>query len=368
MTQFNGKTKICYDANAMDVLETLPAKHALLVTDPFMVKTGFSERIVSHLERANIAYTIFGDVEPDPSLKTVKRGIQAMDDATDLIITLGGGSAIDTAKAILYFTHKANPTGKKPILVAIPTTAGTGSEVTAFSVVTDTEKGLKLPLVDELMIPDIAVLDARFTRTVPASVTAATGMDVLTHAIEAYTARKANAFTNLYAEQAIKYVFKYLARSYSCGDDMVAREKMLLASCMAGMAFNNAGLGIGHSIAHALGGSFHIPHGKANALVLPHAIRFNTFDAGEKYRSIAALLGLPSATIDEGVSSLIHGIDWLNNQMGIPTRIRDLDVDQAAFTAAIPTMAGNALEDPCTEGTPRQPSISDLKTILEQLY
>ncbi|MCP4119098.1 MAG: iron-containing alcohol dehydrogenase [Desulfobacteraceae bacterium] len=368
MTQFNGKTKICYDENAMEVLETLDAKHALLVTDPFMVKTGFSKRIVSHLERANIAYTIFGNVEPDPSLNTVKQGMLAMDDATDVIIALGGGSAIDTAKAILYFCYKAAPEGKKPILVAIPTTSGTGSEVTAFSVVTDTEKGIKLPLVDELMIPDMAVLDARFTRTVPASVTAATGMDVLTHAIEAYTARKANAFTNLYAEQAIKYVFKYLARSYSNGDDMIAREKMLLASCMAGMAFNNAGLGICHSVAHALGGAFHVPHGKANSLVLPHAIRFNTFDAGEKYRSIAALLGLPSATIDEGVTSLVHGIEWLNEQMGIPSRVRDLGIEQADYSAAIPTMAAHALDDPCTEGTPRLPSISDLKTIFEQLY
>ncbi|MCG8567758.1 MAG: iron-containing alcohol dehydrogenase, partial [Desulfobacterales bacterium] len=249
MTQFNGRTKICYGGNAIDALETLKARRAFIVTDPFMVKTGFVDRIKSHLDRADIEHCLFSDVEPDPSLETVTKGtLQMLEQGADLVIALGGGSAIDAAKAIMFFAHKARKGEKKPFLLAIPTTSGTGSEVTAISVVTDKKNEVKIPLLDELLIPDMAILDARFTRTVPPSVTAATGMDVLTHAIEAYTSRQANAFTSIYSEYAIKYVFKYLHRAYENGDDMEAREMMLLASCMAGMAFNNSGLGITHSI------------------------------------------------------------------------------------------------------------------------
>ena len=378
MTQFNGRTKICYGGDAIESLEQLPAKRALIVTDPFMVKTGFVDRIKSHLDRAGIAHGLFGDVESDPSLETVTRGtLFLLEEGADLIIALGGGSAIDAAKAIMFFGHRvasqSNPGNrgnqvKKPMLVAIPTTSGTGSEVTAISVVTDRVNEVKIPLLDELMIPDMAILDARFTRTVPPSVTAATGMDVLTHAIEAYTATGANAFSSIYAEYAIKYVFTYLLRAYSNGDDMEAREMMLLASCMAGMAFNNSGLGITHSMAHSLGGVFHIPHGTANAVMLPHVIGFNSFDVGVKYHEIARMLELPSESVKAGVESLVAAVAGLNAAMDIPSRIRELKVDEAAFRAELPTMAQHALDDGCTPGNPRRPSLDDIKRLLEQAW
>ena len=256
----------------------------------------------------------------------------------------------------------------RPTLLAIPTTSGTGSEVTSIAVITDKEHGVKIPLRDESLIPDIAVLDARFTRTVPPSVTAATGMDVLTHAIEAYITRNHNAFTDLLAVQAINYVFKFLLRAYKHMEDMEAREMMLLGSCMAGMAFNNSGLGITHSMAHALGGHFHVPHGLANAVLLPYAIRFNSFDAGVRCRELARVIGLPHENVEEGTKSLIYAIDTLNDAMGIPARIRDLRIDEKAFFAAVDVMAAHALEDLCTATNPRRPSLGDLKELFAQAW
>ncbi len=369
MTQFHGKTKICYGKYALDTLEELPCTRAFVVTDPFMVKSGFADQITSHLERRDIPHRIFSHVEPDPSLETVKQGtVEFASSRADLIVALGGGSAIDTAKAIAFFARKAAPQLPRPLLVAIPTTSGTGSEVTAISVVTDKAQGVKIPLNDELLIPDVAILDARFTRTVPPSVTAATGMDVLTHAIEAYTSRDNNAFTDILAIQAIRYVFSFLYKAYQQMEDMEAREMMLLGSCMAGMAFNNSGLGITHSMAHALGGQFHIPHGLANAVLLPHAVRFNSFDAGVRYRELARIIGLPHANVEEGTNGLITAIRSLNETMGIPARIRDLKVEESAFRAALDTMAAHALEDMCTKSNPRRPSVADIRMLLEQAW
>lgn len=369
MTQFYGKTKICYGKDALDSLERLVARHAFIVTDPFMVKVGFADRLKSHLERSGMAYSVFDEVEPDPSLETVVKGtLLFLKNKADMIIALGGGSAIDAAKAISFFACKAGDGKTKPMLVAIPTTSGTGSEVTAISVITDKVNGVKIPLSDELLIPDVAILDARFTRTVPPSITAVTGMDVLTHAIEAYTSRQANAFTTIYAEYGIRYVCKYLFRAFENMDDMEAREMLLLGSCMAGMAFNNSGLGITHSIAHSLGGLFHVPHGLANAVMLPHVIRFNSFDVGGKYREIAGILSLPAATVEEGTASLIRAVNDMNASMGIPDRIRHLKVDEKVFREHLDSMSRNALDDICTKGNPRSPSHGDIRMILEQAW
>ena len=369
MTQFYGKTKICYGKYALETLEELPAKRAFIVTDPFMVKTGFADQVMSHLERSGIEYHTFDGVEPDPSLETVTKGTLCfLQDRADVIVALGGGSAIDTAKAISFFAYKAKADQPKPMLVAIPTTSGTGSEVTAISVVTDKVNGVKIPLNDELLIPDMAILDARFTRTVPPGVTAATGMDVLTHAIEAYTSRQSNAFTEIYADKAIRYVFKYLFRAYQRMDDMEARDMMLLGSCMAGMAFNNSGLGITHSIAHSLGGLFHIPHGLANAVLLPYVIRFNSFDAGVRYREIAEMASLPCSTVEEGTGNLIQAVRDLNASMNIPASIRSLKVEEKMFREHLDSIAKNALEDICTAGNPRSPSHDDIRTLLDQAW
>ena len=372
--QFYGKTKICYGAYALETLEELSSRQAFIVTDPFMVKSGFADVVKSHLDRRGIGHRTFDGVEPDPSLETVTKGtVQFMHDKADLIIALGGGSAIDAAKAIAFFAYKADESRGKPTLVAIPTTSGTGSEVTAISVITDKVNEVKIPLNDELLIPDIAILDARFTRTVPPGVTAATGMDVLTHAIEAYTSRQANAFTSIYAKYAIRYVFQYLYRTYQNMDDMEGREMMQLGSCMAGMAFNNSGLGITHSIAHSLGGIFHIPHGLANAVMLPYVIKFNSFDVGVKYWEIAKRLALPSNTVEEGTSSLIKAVRDLNASMGIPARISEMrpggkPIDREVFRGHLDTISRNALEDICTGGNPRRPSGEDIKNILDEAW
>ncbi len=369
MTQFYGKTKICYGNDALDSLDQVPATKAFIVTDPFMVKTGFADRIKSHLDRSGIAHHTFSEVEPDPSLETVVRGTALfLKTQGDLLIALGGGSSIDTAKAIKYFACKTGTLNKLPQLVAIPTTSGTGSEVTAISVVTDKANEVKIPLNDELLIPDHAILDARFTRTLPPHVTAATGMDVLTHAIEAYTSCHANIFTSIYARNAMRYVFGYLYRAYCNMDDMEAREMMLLGSCMAGMAFNNSGLGIAHSLAHTLGGHFHIPHGLANAVLLPFVIKYNSFDVGVHYREIASLLHLPASSVEEGVASLTRAIRDLNASMEIPNQIRFLKVEEHSFREHLDVMASNALQDICTQGNPRKPSKEDLLNLLEQAW
>lgn len=369
MTQFYGKTKICYGEDALEELEHLPAKQAFIVSDAFMVEVGFVDRIKSHLDRAGIPHRTFSDVEPDPSLDIVVKGSQLfIEDGADLMIAIGGGSPIDAAKAIAFIAHKADPERPKATLVAIPTTSGTGSEVTSISVITDKANEVKIPLNDEMLIPDLAILDARFTRTLPPHVTAPTGMDVLTHAIEAYTSRQANAFTSIHAEYAIKYVFKYLLRAYTNKDDMEAREMMLLASCMAGMAFNNSGLGITHSVAHSLGGIFHVPHGLANAVMLPYVIQFNSFDVGVRYREIAQMLDLPAATVSEGVASLIQAVRELNSAMQIPGSIRELKVDEQIFRRQLGVMAGNVLDDICTAGNPRRPSAGDVVRLLEEAW
>lgn len=369
MTQFYGKTKICYGNYALETLEELNSRRAFIVTDPFMLKSGFVDRVKSHLDRKGITHSIFAEVEPDPSLETVTKGtFQFLQQEADLIIALGGGSAIDAAKGIAFFAYHAKDGKEKAMLVAIPTTAGTGSEVTAISVITDKVNEVKIPLNDELLIPDMAILDARFTRTVPPHVTAATGMDVLTHAIEAYTSRQSNAFTTIYAEHGIRYVFKYLYRAYQNMDDMEAREMMQLGSCMAGMAFNNSGLGITHSIAHSLGGLFHVPHGLANAVLLPYVIRYNSFDVGVKYREIAEILSLPANTVEEGTSSLIQAVRDLNASMGIPGRVGELKIDEKVFREHLDIMSKNALEDFCTGGNPRRPSRDDIRTLLEHAW
>lgn len=369
MTQFNGRTRICYGENAVNMLEKLSGHHAFIVTDPFMVKIGFTDRVISGLERASISSTVYDKVEPDPSLDAVREGtVKLLADGADLIIALGGGSSIDAAKAMMYFACKADASKAKPQLVVIPTTSGTGSEVTAVTVITDTERQMKIPLMDEIITPDMAVLDARFTRSVPPSVTAATGMDVLTHALEAFVCTSANAFTDLYAMHAIKYVFRYLLRCYRNGDDMEARQNMLLASCMAGMAFNNSGLGVAHSIAHTLGGLFHIPHGKANAVLLPYVIRFNSFDVRDRYRTVAKKLELPCESVEQGNESLIEAVRWLNSQMGIPNRIRDLGIKEDVFDSSIDLMADHAMDDMCTTTNPRRPSERDIRQLLRKAY
>ena len=313
-----------------------------------------------------LACPVFSAFHPNPDLADTEAGAALyLREGCDGLVSVGGGSSIDTAKAIIYFACKAAEDLPRPVLAAIPTTSGTGSEVTSISVVTDKKNSVKIPLNDDMLIPDVAILDARFTRTVPPSVTAATGMDVLTHAIEAYTSRNHNAFTDILAVEGTRYVFSALLKAYQNMEDMQAREALLLGSCMAGMAFNNSGLGLTHSMAHALGGQFHIPHGCANALLLPHVIRFNSFDAGVRYRELARIIGLPHSNVEEGTAALVSAICSLCAEMNVPMRIRDLKVEEKAFREALDSMAVHAYNDLCTKGNPRRPSLGDIKKLFE---
>ena len=368
MTHFYSKTKVCYGKGALDNLQKLPGKDVFIVTDAFIATTGFVEEVKSHLSMG-VLCTIFDKVEADPSLDTITIATHLfMKSEADIIIAIGGGSAIDAAKAIAYFANHADLQSQPPYLVVIPTTSGTGSEVSSFAVVTDKKNNLKIPLQDDMLIPDLAILDARFTRTMPASITAATGMDVLTHAIEAYVSTQTNIFTSIYAETAIKIVFKYLPRAYTNGDDMEAREQLILASCMAGMAFNNSGLGITHSVAHSLGGLFHIPHGVANAVLLPYVIEFNGFDSGFQYRNIALCLGLPASSMDEGRNNLLKAVRQLNASLDIPYKISDLDINKEEYINHMPTMVNNILQDICTTTNPKKPSYEDVIRLLQKVW
>ncbi len=334
MQWFKVPDKIYFEHNSIQYLEKMPnITRAFIVTDPGMVSLGYVDKILYYLRKRteHVHCEIFSDVEPDPSIETVKRGAQMMDEfKPDVIIALGGGSAMDAAKGMwLFYEHpdvdfnslrlrfldirkrafKFPKMGNKAQLVAIPTTSGTGSEVTSFAVISDKKNNMKYPLADYELTPNIAIIDPQFVMSLPKSATADTGLDVLTHALEAYVSVMASDYTDGLAMKAIQLVFKYLPRAYKNGaEDAEAREKMHNASCMAGMAFTNAFLGLNHSIAHKIGGEYHVPHGRANAVLLPHVIKYNAstpskfvsfpkykkFIADEKYAEIAAFLGLPA--------------------------------------------------------------------------
>lgn len=385
MSTFSVKPKVYFGVGELKALREMNCKNAFIVTDPFMVKSGAINKVTEQLELGSINYEVFSEIVPDPPLETVAKGIKAMDKfSPDAVIAMGGGSAIDAAKAITHFRGlvKSGTTGvavEKPMFIAIPTTSGTGSEVTAFSVITDKQLNVKYPLVEEDMLPDAAILDAELVKSVPASITADTGIDVLTHAIEAYVSTEASDFTDALAEKAIKLVFKYLPIAYKEGANLEAREKMHNASCIAGMAFTNSSLGINHSMAHIIGGRFHVPHGKANALVLPYVIEYNAdikissnreyTKAAERYAEIAKFLGLTTSNNPrEGVRSLLNAVKNLIKTVGIPNRLKDLEISLADFEANVDEMAQIAKDDACTITNPRNPEVTELRDLFCKVY
>ncbi|HAN2502662.1 TPA: iron-containing alcohol dehydrogenase [Escherichia coli] len=319
MSEFLLKPRICFGQDALSVLDELTACHVLLVTDQAMVKFGLAERVTQRLCARGIDWQVWDDVVADPDIATVVRGMKLMDSCyPDLVIALGGGSVIDAAKAVIFALAQTRPEAgrERPCFVAIPTTSGTGSEVTSFSVVKAHAE--KLVLVDSSLLPDIAILDPSLVASVPPAITADTGMDVLCHALEAYVSLAASDFSDALAEKVVQQVFSYLPGCWRNGQDLQAREKMHNASCMAGMAFTNASLGITHSLAHALGGVFRVPHGRANALLMAHVVAWNADYHGQcdtlaarKYARLAHLLDLPASTPREGVTSLLVAIQTL---------------------------------------------------------
>lgn len=375
MKSFNVKTSIFFGEGSLNRLKTLGNKKIFIVTDPFMVKSGTINKITENLTSSKI--TIFSDIVPDPPIELVVKGIEEISKVEpDVLIALGGGSAIDAAKAIMDFTKKI--VNLEDIeFIAIPTTSGTGSEVTSFSVITDKQKGVKYPLVSEDLLPDTAILDPELVKTVPDFITADTGMDVITHALEAYVSTAATDFTDALAEKALVLSFKYLLEAYKDGNNMEAREKMHNASCLAGIAFNSASLGINHSIAHVLGGKFHVPHGRTNSILLPHVIEYNAdivgYDskkfslAAKKYYNIAKLLGIPANNIRMGVKNLIFEIKNLQKSMKLPTTLRECNVDLDELAKQRDDIAVKALEDACTKTNPRKPSKDDIIRIVERI-
>lgn len=386
MSIFSVGPKVYFGQGELKKLRDINCKKAFIVTDPFMVTSGFINKVTEQLELGNINYEIFSEIVPDPPIEIVAKGVKAMDKFNpDAVITMGGGSAIDAAKAISYFRTLVkmglDSSAKiiKPKFIAIPTTSGTGSEVTAFSVITDKKFNMKYPLVEEAMIPDMAILDAELVKSVPKAITADTGIDVLTHAIEAYVSTNSTDYTDALAEKAIKLVFKNLKKAYDNGEDMEAREKMHNASCIAGLAFTNASLGINHSMAHILGGRFHIPHGKANALLLPYVIEFNAevrvsaaqeyTRAAIKYAEIAKFLGLTNSNnVREGVKALINGLKTLIKSLGIPSKIIELNISEGDFINNLEEISEIAVKDGCTPTNPRGVTSEDLNELFKKAY
>jgi alcohol dehydrogenase class IV len=379
MKSFDIRTKIYFGDGALDRLIELPYKTTMVITDPFIEKSGLLTLVTDRLSQAFIDYTIFSDVVPDPPLQKIEQGVKALLECNpDCVIAIGGGSAIDSAKSIREFASRA--TGRHIALIAIPTTSGTGSEVTSFAVVTDTEHNIKYPLVSDSMLPTEAILDADLVKSVPASVTADTGMDVLTHAIEAYVSINNNEFSAALAEKAIEICGTFLLRSYLDNNDTHARKKMHVASCLAGLAFNSASLGLNHGIAHALGARFHIPHGRANAIVLPYVIEFNSGinkhskskkeypKCVEKYCNVAKLLGVNNFNEITTIRALVGWIQFMNKEMNIPLSISQCGVEKSEYMNAVEAMADKAIADACTATNPRVPSRAEVMLLLEHMY
>lgn len=407
MQWFKVPPKIYFEAGSISYLSKMPEiTKAFIVTDQSMVKLGYVDKIIYQLEKnANhIHFEIFSDVEPDPSFDTIDRGVEAMGQFTpDVIIALGGGSAIDAAKGMWLFyehpdvdkeglklkfldirkrTYKYPKLGLKAKFVAIPTTSGTGSEVTSFAVITDKNNNVKYPFADYELTPDVAIIDPELVLTLPKVLTADTGMDVLTHAIEAYVSNMASDYTDGLAEKAGELIHKYLLRAYENGTDKEAREKVHNASCIAGMAFTNAFLGVNHSLAHKLGGEFHIAHGRCNAILLPYVIRYNAskptkfvsfpkyeyYIADEKYANFAKKIGLEVHDTEDGVEKLIDMVNEMNEKLGIPLSFKEYGIDEETYMNKLDSLANHAFEDQCTTANPRLPLVTELKKILIDAY
>lgn len=377
MERFEIKTSIFFGEGALKQLRDNPGKRFFLVTDPFMVKSGAIKLVTEPIGTRELF--IFDRVEPDPSLNLVTEGVkECLSFQPDAVIALGGGSAIDEAKAILFFAKKTGQLPGDIPLTAIPTTSGTGSEVTSFAVVTDHAKGVKYPLVDPSLIPHQAILDVDLVKTVPPGVTADTGLDVLTHALEAYVSTKSTLFSDALAEKAALAVFSHLPRAFDNGGDLTAREILHHASCMAGLAFDKASLGLCHAIAHNVGGRLKVPHGRANAILLPHVIAFNAglTDYGqksyppsaEKYSRIAALSGFSGTTVRQGVKNLIREIEKLQIRLSMPTGFQDCGVSHDLYEKALPSIVDGAMKDACILTNPRLTTPPDIQAILKKAF
>lgn len=374
---------IYYGKDSLEVLKTIKGKKAILVIGGgSMKRVGFVDKIIGYLKEAGIETKLFEGVEPDPSVETVMKGAAAMREfEPDLIVALGGGSPIDAAKAMWVFYEYPDTTfeeiiqpfsfpelRKKAKFIAISSTSGTATEVTAFSVITDYAKGIKYPLADFNITPDIAIVDPALVATLPPHLVAHTGMDALTHAIEAYVSTLNSPFTDPLAIKAIQMVNEHLIKSFS--GDMSSREEMHYAQCLAGEAFSNALLGIVHSLAHKTGAAFstgHIPHGEANAIYLPYVIKYNAKNAEARYADIARSIGI-DGTDAECVTKLCDKIDAMNAELNIPKTLKEFGIKEDEFKEKVNKIAELAVGDACTGSNPRPVDTESMAKILDAIY
>lgn len=386
MARFTLPRDLYYGKGSLEELKNLKGSKAVMVLGGgSMKKFGFVDKALSYLKEAGIETKLFENVEPDPSVETVKKGAEMMREfEPDWIISMGGGSPIDAAKAMwafyeypdVTFEQLCVPFGfpelrQKAKFLAIPSTSGTATEVTAFSVITDYEKGIKYPLADFNITPDVAIVDPDLAETMPQKLTAHTGMDALTHAIEAYVSTLNSPFTDPLALKAISMVIDYLPASYN--GDMESREQMHYGQCLAGMAFSNALLGIVHSMAHKTGAAFstgHIPHGCANAIYLPYVIQYNAKDktAEKRYADIARSINLKGNTDAELVEALCKKIDEYNVKLNIPKTLKEFGINEEEFNEKVDKIAELAVSDACTGSNPRSIDPANMSKLLKCTY
>lgn len=373
MDKFGVSTRILIGGNEKNVLFQ-GMERVLIVTDKFMHESGKTSYITEELEKQGTVYQIFSEVKPNPDIDTVTKGVRMiLEMRPQAVVAFGGGSPIDAAKAMVYFAERESDF-ERCRFIAVPTTSGTGSEVTKFAVISDPEKNAKYPLIDDSLLPDTALLDAELIKSVPPAITADTGIDVFTHAVEAFVSTEANDFTDAAAEKAMKLVRSYLLRAYQNPEDMKARQGMHNASCLAGIAFSNAGLGLNHGMAHTLGGHFHIPHGRANGILLPYVMSFNAgchdklTDAAKSYAKIARLLHLDGSSIRQSAFSLIRTMKQYMKKLNIPCTIQEAGVSREEFEAALEEMAEAALADSCTASNPRKCTKEEIMEIFRRAY
>ena len=372
MKEFDISTHVFFGENCLDRLDQVRGKRVIIICDAFMVKSGVVDKIKAHLDTCEVS--VFDKTVPDPPIEVVSEGIQCLTQCqAQVMIAVGGGSAIDAAKAIRVIGHRLGLTNIEECF-AIPTTSGTGSEVTKFSVITNQAEGVKYPLIDQELQPMVAILDPDLVKTMPPQITADTGLDALTHALEAYVSLEATDFTDALSEKAVTLLMKFLPMAYHDGEDLLAREKVHNAACLAGMAFNTAGIGVCHSIAHAVGAKFHVAHGRSNAMLLPEVILFNAnLESREKtvcarkLQRMAKLIGLPYTDVTVAVTGLARRIEGMKRNFGIPANLKGLGIDPQEVMKQKDAIIEAALADACTKTNPRTVTAADIEKILKKI-
>lgn len=372
MQKFKISTEVCFGKDSLSALETIKAENAVIFTDAFLKKSGTADKIAGYMKNCT-HISIYSDIKPDPPVELIANALDFLLKANaDVVVALGGGSSIDAAKSTVLIARKQ--TGKELPLIAVPTTSGTGSEVTSFAVITDKEAGVKYPLVSDDLLPVKAILAGELVASVPPQITADTGFDVLTHALEAYISLQANDFSDALAEKSLEIAFEYLPEAYKHGDNELAREKMHSASCLAGMSFNAVSLGVNHGIAHSLGAHFHIPHGRANGMLLPYVMWYNAGLDGKvdertaaKLAKIAKLVGLPAFNSKAGAQNLVNKLKQMQRELGIPLTLKDAGVDKQSYESVKAHIIKSALNDACTATNPRKLEAHDIDVILSNI-